>query len=159
MDGWTSKTSKRDPAKTSMKTYSWRPFGDVFCSFVWGGTRRWPTLVKTEGFWTLDALDVWMSNHGKYRAFVENHGKYRGFSNCELLWLFVLWMSKTRVNIERLPKTMVNIEGSRIVNCYVCLYFGCREHPYIQTTKTIHNSDFSVQKGPSIHVRKTGFAR
>ena len=33
-----------------MKTYSWRPFGDVFCSVVWGGTRRWPTIVKTERF-------------------------------------------------------------------------------------------------------------
>ena len=50
MDGWASKTSKQHPAKTSMKTYSWRPFGDVFCSFVWGSTRRWPTTIKTERF-------------------------------------------------------------------------------------------------------------
>ena len=48
MDG-TSKTPKRDPAKTSIKTYSWRPFGDVFCSFVWRGTRMFE-LVCMFGF-------------------------------------------------------------------------------------------------------------
>ena len=36
-------------------------------------------------------------------------------------------MSETLVNIERLSKTLVNIEGFRIVNRYVCLYFGCMD--------------------------------
>ena len=52
MDGWTSKTSKRDPAKTSMKTYSWRPFGDGFCSFVWGGYTEMADPRKNWAFWS-----------------------------------------------------------------------------------------------------------
>lgn len=34
-----------------------------------------------------------------------------------------VWTSKTTVNIEVLRKTMVNIEGFKIVKFYVCLYF------------------------------------
>ena len=73
------------------------------------------------------------------------------FGCSELLCMFVIWMF-------------------RIVNCYVCLYFGClfsktkinieiqtSIHTNIQTTKTIHNSDFSteqIQVRPSFYVCK-----
>ena len=36
------------PTKTQRKPNEKRPFGDVFCSVVWGGTWGWPATVKTE---------------------------------------------------------------------------------------------------------------
>ena len=53
MDGWMDEPRKpqnRTLPKRSLKTYEFRSFGGVFCFFVWGATRRWPTIVKTERF-------------------------------------------------------------------------------------------------------------
>ena len=61
-----------------MKTDSWRPFGDTFCSFVWGGTRLGTPPHKYWGFgdpniqtykhtyllnnWSIQTFDLLKSN-------------------------------------------------------------------------------------------------